>query len=252
MGAMRVRQAIVSALADEMRSDDSVIFFGEDIAAAEGPFKTSEGILDEFGPVRVRDTPISEMAFTGAAVGAAMMGLKPVVEIMFIEFLGVALDALVTEGAKMHYLSNGELSVPMTIRASVGNTTATISWDLPTSGPALTDYVLQYRKGLSGFAHNPHTLIADFLQSDVTAVYFLALHAGRVAIDWRVASITRSATQSIRIRQSTAPLYPLDWLKKVPKFQLHQDENLAGSWHRKHSFVKHVKSLLRKRRGYKP
>lgn len=121
MGAMRFRQAIVSALADEMRADEAVIFFGEDIASAEGPFKTSEGILEEFGPVRVRDTPISEMAFTGAAVGAAMMGLKPVVEIMFIEFLGVALDALVTEGAKMHYLSNGELSVPLTIRASVGS-----------------------------------------------------------------------------------------------------------------------------------
>jgi pyruvate dehydrogenase E1 component beta subunit len=118
---MRVRQAIVSALAEEMRSDETVIFFGEDVAAAEGPFKTSEGILDEFGPIRVRDTPISEMGFTGAAVGAAMMGLKPVVEIMFIEFLGVALDALVTEGAKMHYLSNGELSVPMTIRASAGS-----------------------------------------------------------------------------------------------------------------------------------
>jgi pyruvate/2-oxoglutarate/acetoin dehydrogenase E1 component len=121
MGAMRVRQAIVQALADEMRADETVIFIGEDIAAAEGPFKTSEGILEEFGPIRVRDTPISEMGFTGAAVGAAMMGLKPVVEIMFIEFLGVALDALVTEGAKMHYLSKGELSVPMTVRASCGS-----------------------------------------------------------------------------------------------------------------------------------
>jgi pyruvate dehydrogenase E1 component beta subunit len=109
MTAMRVRQAIVAALAEEMRADDTVIFFGEDVAEAEGPFKTSEGILEEFGPVRVRDTPISEMGFTGAAVGAAMMGLKPVVEIMFIEFLGVALDQVVTEGAKMRYLSNGTL-----------------------------------------------------------------------------------------------------------------------------------------------
>ena len=70
MTAMRVRQAIVAALADEMRADENVIFFGEDVAEAEGPFKTSEGILEEFGPVRVRDTPISEMGFTGAAVGA--------------------------------------------------------------------------------------------------------------------------------------------------------------------------------------
>lgn len=121
MSAMRFRQAIVAALADEMRADSRVIFFGEDVAEAEGPFKTSEGILEEFGSSRVRDTPISEMGFTGAAVGAAMMGLKPVIEIMFIEFLGVALDQVVTEAAKTRYLSQGTLSVPMVIRASVGS-----------------------------------------------------------------------------------------------------------------------------------
>lgn len=120
MPKMWVRQAIVNALADEMRSDPSVIMFGEDIAAAGGPFKTSEGLLAEFGPSRVRDTPISEMAFTGAAVGAAIMGMRPVIEIMFMEFLGVALDQLVTEAAKMSYMSSGELSVPMVVRASVG------------------------------------------------------------------------------------------------------------------------------------
>ena len=120
MTAMRFRQAIVTALSDEMESDERVILFGEDVAVAEGPFKTSEGLLDKFGPVRVRDTPISEMAFTGAAVGAAMMGMRPVIEIMFMEFLGVALDQLVTEGAKMHYLSKGEYTVPMVVRASCG------------------------------------------------------------------------------------------------------------------------------------
>ncbi|MFM7499402.1 MAG: alpha-ketoacid dehydrogenase subunit beta, partial [Actinomycetota bacterium] len=121
MAAMQFRQAIVNALADEMRSDPTVMLFGEDVAEAEGPFKTSEGLLAEFGPVRVRDTPISEMGFTGAAVGAAILGAKPVVEIMFIEFLGVALDQVVTEAAKMRYLSNGKLSVPMVVRASCGS-----------------------------------------------------------------------------------------------------------------------------------
>jgi len=118
---IRFRQAIATALADEMRADKSVMIFGEDVAEAEGPFKTSEGLLTEFGPLRVRDTPISEMAFTGAAVGAAIMGMRPVVEIMFMEFLGVALDQLVTEAAKMRYLSNGKLSVPMVVRASCGS-----------------------------------------------------------------------------------------------------------------------------------
>jgi pyruvate dehydrogenase E1 component beta subunit len=103
-----------------MQRDPSVIFFGEDVGDAAGVFKTSEGLLEEFGPLRVRDTPISEMGFLGAAVGAAATGLRPIVEIMFIEFLGVALDQLVTEAAKFHYLSGGRYKVPLVIRASAG------------------------------------------------------------------------------------------------------------------------------------
>lgn len=121
MTAMRFRQAIVAALHDEMQADPSVITFGEDVAVAGGPFKTSEGLLDEFGPLRVRDTPISEMGFIGAAVGAAIAGMRPVAEIMFMEFLGVALDQLVTEAAKMRYLSNGQVSVPLVVRATIGS-----------------------------------------------------------------------------------------------------------------------------------
>ena len=121
MAKMRMNQAISAALADEMREDPSVMVMGEDIAAAGGPFKTTDGLLEEFGPLRVRDTPISEMGFTGAAVGASAMGLRPVVEIMFVEFLGVALDALVTEAAKFRYLSNGQVTCPMVVRASVGS-----------------------------------------------------------------------------------------------------------------------------------
>jgi pyruvate/2-oxoglutarate/acetoin dehydrogenase E1 component len=117
---LRMNQAIAHAIADEMRQDSRVFIIGEDIAAAEGPFKTSEGLLTEFGPNRVRDTPISEMGFLGAAVGAAATGLRPVVEIMFAEFLGVALDQLVTEAAKFRYLSGGAYGAPLVVRASVG------------------------------------------------------------------------------------------------------------------------------------
>lgn len=120
MRRMRMNKSIATALADEMHSDPDVVVFGEDIAAAEGPFKTSAGLLKTFGPSRVRDTPISEMGFLGAAVGSAATGLRPVAEIMFIEFIGVALDQLVTEAAKFHYLSGGAVTVPMTIRASIG------------------------------------------------------------------------------------------------------------------------------------
>lgn len=120
MVRMRMNQAVAAALGDEMREDPSVVVFGEDVAVAGGPFKTSDGLLEEFGPMRVRDTPISEMGFLGMAVGAAATGLRPVAEIMFIEFLGVALDQVVTEAAKFHFLSNGEFNCPMVIRASIG------------------------------------------------------------------------------------------------------------------------------------
>lgn len=120
MAKLRMNQAIALALAEEMERDEDVVTFGEDIAEAEGSFKTSEGLLKKFGPTRVRDTPISEMGFLGAAVGAAVTGLRPVVEIMFIEFLGVAIDQVVTEAAMMHYLSGGRLQVPLTVRASAG------------------------------------------------------------------------------------------------------------------------------------
>ena len=120
MARMRMNQAIAAAIADEMRENPDVVVFGEDVAVAEGPFKTSDGLLAEFGPLRVRDTPIAEMGFMGAAVGAAATGLRPVAEIMFVEFLGVALDQLVTEAAKFSYLSSGAVKVPMVMRASVG------------------------------------------------------------------------------------------------------------------------------------
>ncbi len=120
MAELRMNQAIREALAHEMRADPSVIVLGEDVAAAGGVFKATDGLLEEFGPRRVRDTPIAETAILGAAVGAAMAGLRPVAEIMFVEFLGVALDQVVTQAAKMHYLSAGQFSVPLVVRASAG------------------------------------------------------------------------------------------------------------------------------------
>lgn len=120
MTMLRMRQAVVAALADELRSDPTVIVFGEDIGDGGGPFKATEGLVDEFGKLRVRDTPISEMAFLGAGVGAAATGLRPVVEMMFIEFIGVALDQLTTQAASFRYLSRGAYPMPLTVRASVG------------------------------------------------------------------------------------------------------------------------------------
>ena len=120
MALIRMRQAVLKALDDAMTADPTVFLMGEDVGAAGGPFKVTEGLLDKHGADRVIDTPISEMGFMGAAVGAAICGLKPVVEIMFVEFAGVALDQIITEAATKRYLSRGKFTVPLVVRCSAG------------------------------------------------------------------------------------------------------------------------------------
>jgi pyruvate dehydrogenase E1 component beta subunit len=114
------REAIREAIADEMRSDPRVLLLGEDVAAAGGVFKVTEGLLEEFGGDRVRDTPISEQAIVGAAIGAAMLGYKPVVEIMFADFAGVCFDQIANQLAKHSFLTGGELQLSVTVRLANG------------------------------------------------------------------------------------------------------------------------------------
>ncbi len=120
MAELTYRDAVSAAIAQEMRRDPNVVFLGEDVAAAGGVFKTTVGLLDEFGPVRVRDTPISEQAILGAAMGAAMTGLRPIAEIMFSDFFAVCWDIIANEMAKMRYMTNGQVSVPLVVRTANG------------------------------------------------------------------------------------------------------------------------------------
>jgi pyruvate dehydrogenase E1 component beta subunit len=113
-------EAIREALAEEMRRDARVIIFGEDVAEAGTPFKVLAGLAAEFGTARVVDTPISEAGFTGLAVGAAMTGMRPVVDIMFGDFLTLTMDQVVNQAAKVHYMSGGALRVPMVLRTTLG------------------------------------------------------------------------------------------------------------------------------------
>ncbi|GAB2484678.1 MAG: alpha-ketoacid dehydrogenase subunit beta [Comamonas sp.] len=117
---MRTVGAINQALRDSMQQDESVVLLGEDIAAAGGSFKATRGLLEAFGPQRVIDTPISEASIASAAVGMALTGLKPVVEIMFMDFVTLAMDALVNQAAKARYMFGGQGSVPLVLRTPHG------------------------------------------------------------------------------------------------------------------------------------
>ena len=114
------RDAVTRGLAQELRNDPTVYFIGEDVAAAGGVFKATPGLLEEFGPDRVRDTPISEEAIIGAAMGAAMTGLRPIAEIMFSDFLATCWDLVAVQVAKTRYMTDGQVSLPLVIRTANG------------------------------------------------------------------------------------------------------------------------------------
>jgi pyruvate dehydrogenase E1 component beta subunit len=120
MAQLSYREAVAAGIAQEMRRDKNVVFIGEDVAAAGGVFKTTEGLQAEFGALRVRDTPIAEQAILGAVMGAAMTGLRPIAEVMFSDFFAVCWDIVVNQIAKTRYMSNGQCSFPLVIRCANG------------------------------------------------------------------------------------------------------------------------------------
>ena len=115
------RQAIAGGIAQEMARDESVVLIGEDVGAAGGVFKLTDGLFEKFGPERVRDTPISEQAIVGAAMGAAMTGLRPIAELMFSDFFAVAWDMVANQIAKTRYMTDGQVSVPLVLRTANGS-----------------------------------------------------------------------------------------------------------------------------------
>ncbi len=120
MAELTYRDAVAAGIAQEMARDERVVFLGEDIAGAGGVFKATVGLLEQFGPKRVKDTPISEQAILGAAMGAAMTGLRPIAEIMFSDFLAVCWDYIANEVSKTRYMTNGQFSFPLVIRTANG------------------------------------------------------------------------------------------------------------------------------------
>jgi pyruvate/2-oxoglutarate/acetoin dehydrogenase E1 component len=125
MREVTLGQAIREALAEEMRSDPTIFIMGEDVAEAGTPFKVLSGLVEEFGPSRIIDSPISEAGISGLGVGAAMTGMRPIIDIMFGDFIGLAMDQIVNQAAKVHYMSGGKLQVPLVIRTTLGATRRT-------------------------------------------------------------------------------------------------------------------------------
>jgi pyruvate dehydrogenase E1 component beta subunit len=121
MAVITYRDALNQALREEMQRDDSVFLMGEEVGVYQGAYKVSRGLLDEFGPNRVVDTPITELGFAGVGVGAAMVGLRPVIEFMTWNFALLAVDQLVNSAAKMRYMSNGQVGVPAVFRGPGGS-----------------------------------------------------------------------------------------------------------------------------------
>jgi acetoin:2,6-dichlorophenolindophenol oxidoreductase subunit beta len=120
MAELSYRDAVIRGISQEMRRDNNVVFLGEDIGKAGGVFKATVGLFEEFGPLRVRDTPISEQAILGAAMGAAMTGLRPIAEIMFSDFIAVCFDYIANEMPKISYMTNGQVKCPLVIRTGNG------------------------------------------------------------------------------------------------------------------------------------
>jgi len=120
MAELTYRDAVARGISQEMERDPDVVFLGEDIGKAGGVFKATVGLFDRFGPLRVRDTPISEQAILGAAMGAAMTGLKPIAEIMFSDFIAVCFDYLANQYSKSRYMTNGQVKCPLVVRTANG------------------------------------------------------------------------------------------------------------------------------------
>jgi pyruvate dehydrogenase E1 component beta subunit len=120
MREITYNDAVRESLQEEMRRDPDVFLMGEDVAVLGGVFRSTRGLLAEFGCERIRDTPLSESGFMGAGVGAALTGMRPVVELMFCDFFTVAMDQVINQAAKLHYMTGGKLKVPLTIRTTIG------------------------------------------------------------------------------------------------------------------------------------
>ena len=171
MRSITLSQAVNEAIAEEMRLDSSVFLIGEDVAEAGTPFKITSGLVEEFGTERVIDTPISEPGFMGLAVGAAMTGSRPIVDIMFGDFLFLIMDQLCNQAAKAHYMSGGKLSVPLVVRTNLGATRRSAAQHSQ-SLHALVSHIPGLKIAMPSSAYEAKGLLKTAIRDDNPVVIF--------------------------------------------------------------------------------
>src|SRR5215475_598723 len=168
---MTLGQAIRETLAEELRRDPTVFIMGEDVAEAGTPFKVLSGLVEEFGPERVIDSPISEAGITGLGVGAAMTGMRPIIDIMFGDFIGLAMDQIVNQAAKVHYMSGGKLRVPLVIRTTLGATRRTAAQHSQ-SLHAWVSHIPGLKVALPSTPYDAKGLLKTAIRDDNPVVFF--------------------------------------------------------------------------------
>ena len=195
-------QAIREALAEEMRRDPRVYIIGEDVAEAGTPFKVLSRLVEEFGQARVIDSPISEAGITGLGVGAAMTGMRPVVDIMFGDFIGLAMDQIVNQAAKVHYMSGGKLKVPLVVRTTLGATRRSAAQHSQ-SLHAWVSHIPGLKVALPSTPYDAKGLLKTAIRDDNPVIFFEdkmmyqlkgLVPEGEYTIPFGVASIKREGT----------------------------------------------------------
>ena len=171
MRSITLSQAVNEAIAEEMRLDSSVFLIGEDVAEAGTPFKITSGLVEEFGTERVIDTPISEPGFMGLAVGAAMTGSRPIVDIMFGDFLFLIMDQLCNQAAQAHYMSGGKLNVPLVVRTNLGATRRSAAQHSQ-SLHALVSHIPGLKVAMPSSAYEAKGLLKTAIRDDNPVVIF--------------------------------------------------------------------------------
>src|SRR5579872_4543952 len=223
MKEMTLGQAIREALAEELRRDPTVYVMGEDVAEAGTPFKVLSGLVEEFGPARVIDSPISEAGITGLGVGAAMTGMRPIIDIMFGDFIALAMDQIVNQAAKVHYMSGGKLKVPLVVRTTLGATRRTAAQHSQ-SLHAWVSHVPGLKVVLPSTPYDAKGLLKTAIRDDNPVIFFEdkmmyqlkgMVPEGEYTIPFGVADIKREGNDVTIVATSSMVQVALDAAEKL-------------------------------------